>query len=437
MHNTQRESMKKILDSIAPQDKSAAYEGNTALIARQPIFDRKSTVNGYELLFRDPNRVDKSRIKNSHAATSSVMIDGFNLMRPTLGPKQKFYINFTDELLSAGVASILPPDICVLEILEDSSPSKELLTSLQKLKNAGYTLALDDFTGQKELEPFLPFVDIVKIDVLHTDEEKLPGIAYALRDKLTLLAEKVEDPEMVHKCMKLGFSLFQGFFFSKGELVSGKTISPTQITKTRLLAFAADEETSIHDISEAISADVSLTVKLLHYVNSVYFGLPVKIKDINHAIMLLGKTKLRHWLYVTALADLDSAPLSREIAYISALRAKFLENIGIKVEATWSKFRNLPSSLFLLGLFSLLDKILQVPFHELRKVIPIDESILEALSNGKGPLALWLHLLTSYEEGNWAKTRKIAKVLKVTDSDLVRSYTEAALWSSTFFGPQS
>ena len=406
---------------------------NTALVARQPIFNLKNHTVAYELLFRSPTPLPQI-CTTPDCATSNVILNGFNLMRASLNPTQRFFINFTTDLLEAGVAELLPPEICVIEILEDSIPTDKLLENLFILKKNGYTLALDDYTGQQHLQPFLDVVNIVKVNVLDTPKSRLPNLAALLRNKVTLLAEKVEDMAMAAHCRELGFALFQGFFFSRAEILRGKTISSSQLTQARLFTLATSQTPSHSEVVDIITADVSLTVKLLQYVNSVYFGLSVKVKTAKHAIAILGSKKLQHWLYVTALAGLNTAPLSKEVARLSAQRAKFLENLGsIKYIEPTPQQTEIRSQFFLLGLFSLLDQIMHLPFSVIAQNIPIHQQVLAALDSHTGPLMPWFTLMKEYEQGHWEGACQLAKELGIKEIDLAIAYADAAEWSNSFF----
>lgn len=405
----------------------------TALVARQPILNNKNTTIAYELLFRSP-QAEMLKNTSPESATSSVILNGFNLMRASLTPTQRFFINFSEELLAAGIAELLPPDLCVIEVLESCTPSGAILENLRTLKKNGYTIALDDYTGQKELQPFLEVVDIVKVDVLETPQASLPNLASLLKRKVILLAEKVEDMAMANYCRELGFVLFQGFFFSRAEILQGTTISPSQLTQTRLFTLATNQNTPHEEVAKVITADVSLTVKLLQYVNSVYFGLAVKVKTVKHAIAVLGSKKLQHWLYVTALADINNTPLSKEVARLSAQRARFLENLGsIRYVESPGHGVEMRSQLFLLGLFSLLDQIMNLSFAVIAQNIPIDKDILNALGTSTGPLLPWLTVMREYELGNWESACGTASTFGIKDTDLAIAYADAAEWSNFFF----
>jgi EAL and modified HD-GYP domain-containing signal transduction protein len=184
-------------------------------------------------------------------------------------------------------------------------------------------------------------------------------------------------------------------------------------------------------VEDAINADVYLSYKLLRYVNSAYFGLLVPTNSVRHAIAILGRQKLRQWLCVTALAEMDSAPMARELVLLSALRAKFLELLGERFSRGRKDF---PRSLFLIGLFSLLESILQIPMREILSTLPIEPEQADALIARKGFYAPWLYLLDAHEQGQWEEVEKIAGVLRLSQRDLVSAYAEAGKWSAGLFG---
>lgn len=399
---------------------------NTVLVAKQPIFDTQGRVWGYELLFRDPH----SRLAAGHPnkATSMVMMEGFELLRPMLRPKQRCCINFTAEFLEAELPSVLPPDVCVIEILENTPPTEAVLSGLSSLKKQGYLIALDDYVGQAELKPFLALADIVKVDVLDLPRQQIGRLSHMLAlYPARLLAEKVETTEIAAFCRSQGFSLFQGHYFAKAEIVSGKRLNPAEITRTRLLSLLSTQDMNMDRVAGVVSSDVYITYNLLKFVNSVYFGLPMKVDTVDRAIKLLGTRKIRQWLLVTALAGMDSSPMSQEIVYISALRAKFLETLAQK------RHKSLEAKLFLAGLFSMLETMMQIPLGEIFSTIPLDDDLIQLLSERDGPLASWYHLMFAYEKGEWSEASRLARQLSLNDDDLCQAYVRAGTWSTAVF----
>lgn len=402
------------------------------LMAKQPIFDRQGSVWGYELLCRDTE--DNSYTgPNGNTATSAVMLDGLEFMRPILRADQRFLINFTEEFLETGLPSLLPPSVCAIEILESVKPTPEVIRGLSDLKRQGYLLALDDFIGQEDLLPFLPLVDIIKIDVLGMDRGKLWRLTedVSRRFSAKLLAEKVEDRQCADYCKTLGFALFQGHFYSKAEIITGRRLSPSQTAKTKILLKTTDPGMDLQQIKEIITSDISLTYRLLRYINSVFFGMPVKVVTVDHAVILLGVEKIRQWLIVTSMAELDASPMSQEIALMAAFRAKFLETLAHMHPAT--RHGNTGKKLFLAGLFSLLEGLLNLPLDDIFEALPIDDDVREVLTKGTGPLAPLYKLMLACDKGLWSDARALSRELALSDNDLTAAYAEAAGWSRNIF----
>lgn len=407
-------------------------DSNAVLVAKQPIFDLHDKVWGYELLFRNPQSGIMDGEEN--AATSTVMLEGFERLRPTLLTHQRFCINFTSAFLEAEIPSMLPPDICVIEVLENTKPTKAVLDGIVSLKKQGYTIALDDYTGQPELEAFLPLADIVKVEILNQSKEHISLVARRLSSyPVLLLAEKIETCEMAAFCRTLGFSLFQGHFFCKAELVRGKKLNPSQVTRVRLLSLLSNRELTMAQMVKVISADVFITYNLLKFVNSVYFGLPVKATTIERAASLLGTQKIQQWLFVTTLAGIGSSPMALELVQISAFRAKFLELLALRSGLG----EDLASNLFLAGLFSLLQSMLQIRLEEIFAGIPLPENVRQVLMSADGPLAPLFSIMQAYEAADWDTVKLQAGALGLNDADFSAAYEEADAWSAAMLHASS
>lgn len=427
--------------------------GPALLVARQPVFDASGEVWGYELLFRNTASPECCAPDvDASVATASVMADGFAMVRPALGSGQRLLVNFAEDMLLAGTPRILPADVCGVEVLETVPASEAVLQAVVGLKAEGYLIVVDDYAGQPGVDALLDLADIVKIDVLGRPLADLARDVAALRHRqCQLLAEKVEDLATHRQCEALGFSLFQGFFFSRPELVHGRRLDSTQAAKMRLLATLASDDVNIKAATEVVRSDAALSYKLLRYINSVHFGLPVKVTSIQHGISLLGTRNLVQWLCVTVLSEFDTGPIAREIIAVSALRAKFLELCAARVAARGGQAGAAPSpavgptvlsvsvpaaalsgSLFMLGLFSLLEPLLCMPLPELLRSLPLVDDLNEALAAHTGPYAPWLDLMELYERGSWEDVLARAATMGLTQADLAMAYAGALEWSSFF-----
>lgn len=366
-------------------------------IARQPIFTARQDVWGYELLFRSSGTAQTAQVTDQDLATSQVVADGFTLARPGLGVGQRLLINFPERLLLRETPQALPPELCVVEILETVSPTPEVLQKLRRLKSDGYTVAMDDYAGEPELEPFLDLADILKVDILALDAD--PERIRAALDKaggrrLRLLAEKVETEAVFHDCVQLGFELFQGFFFARPEILPGRKVPAGMSARLGLLRELSSPDFSPERVAEIINTDPSLSYRLFRYVNSAAFGLRARVDSVSHAVNLIGQRPLTRWLQAVILADLNPSPRAAEVSFLSLQRARFLELLAERIPMP-------PHGAFTLGLFSLLDSLLRVPMPEILRELPLDEGIADALlGRAAGHLGLALELSRGYEQGD-------------------------------------
>lgn len=395
----------------SPKDETNGHEASEQVfVARQPIFDRKMKVWGYELLYRHAASASEARVADGDMATSQVIADGVSLGRTGLAPKEKTLVNFPMKLLLDGFGFALSAESCVIEILETVTPTPEILDALAKLKHAGYILALDDFVGQPEHAPFLELADIVKVDVLAVPPADLPGLVRKLSGpKRMLLAEKVEDAAMHSRAEDMGFSLFQGFFFRKPELVLGRKLSSSQLSKLKLLKELADEDYDTRKVSQIIEADLSLAYRLLRYINSASFGRRDSIDSIRQAIMVLGQRNLAKWLQAVLMADLNPSAKGRELVFMSVKRGRFLELLGRMLRVPPAR----PDALFVLGLFSLLDTLLGMPMDEVIKDLPLSLELAEALQGKPNQACELLTLAQDLEQADWEAVKDILDALEL------------------------
>lgn len=399
-------------------------------VARQPVFDRDMNIWGYELLFRDGKKFNAAQFPDGNIATSKVIMDGFNLAVEVLSTNQKLLINYPEEMIIQGAPMALPPDTAVVEILETVRPTEEILRRCARLKSAGYIIALDDFVGQPGYEPLLDIADLIKIDVLGMDKNQIEMIIEKFRPNSStrLLAEKVEDLSMFDLCRSLGFDLFQGFFFSRPQIIQGKKLSASQISRLKLLNLLSSPDLDLKLISETIQHDISLSYRLLRYINSPGVGVVHEVKSINQAVNLLGQQKISAWLRVLIMADMSSSQRSGELLFTSLQRARFLELLSSSQDSAPAS----KDTMFLLGLFSLLDAIMIQPMEELLKNLSLESSIKKALLGDNPELKYWLDLTTACERGHWKEAEEHMQSLDVSPSKTAKLLNNAMLWARKF-----
>lgn len=394
-------------------------------VARQPIFTAEMEIWGYELLFRHADTAQGAMITDGDQATTQVIADGFTLAAQGMRKGAKALINFPRNILVGATPYVLPPERCVVEILETVQPEPDVMDACRELKNNGYTLALDDFVGQPGFEPLCEIADIVKVDILDKKPSDVIEIVKGLsRYKAKLLAEKVENLEMFTICKRLGFVFFQGYFFSKPEVIPGRKLSASQTTKIKLLKELSDSNADLSRLVEIIQTDLSISYRLLQYINSARFGLQGKIESIQRAVTMLGRQNLRQWLQVIILSDINTTDKAQELVRISVQRGRFLQLVAERHATPFAH-----DGMFLLGFFSLLDAILDQFMDQVMDEIPIDPEIRIALTDSRSPNARWIALLDELDRGNWGRLENMAGVLGIPMPLVDHASQEAAAWT--------
>ncbi len=359
------------------------------LIGRQQIFDQKLNTYAYEILFRgkdfDLNHKDEATQATNQVITDSILELGLN----QIVGQHKAFINFTTQNILEKTPLNLPKERVVIEVLESVTVSADIINNIKELSERGYTIALDDFVFTAEWRPLLKYADIIKLDILEMGESKTRHIVDKLKPyKIKLLAEKVETHEEFQYLQEMGFDYFQGYFFQKPNIVSGKRIGINQTAAIKLLTLINNPAVDFEEISKAISLDVMLSYKLLHYINSAFFALPNKIESIHHAIAYLGLNEVKRWSNILTLASLSNKPAA--VLQNSLIRGKMCELLANKVNEQAEHF-------FLIGMLSSLDSILDMPLEEALKQLPLAPDILLSILHKEGRGGEALNCVMSYE----------------------------------------
>jgi EAL and modified HD-GYP domain-containing signal transduction protein len=399
---------------------------DTIFVARQPIFTADMQVWGYELLFRNGEDLQSAAITDGDQATTQVIADGFNLAVPSQRRGCKSLINFPRNVLVGEAPYVLPPEQCGVEILETVKPEPEVLRACHELKRRGYTLVLDDFEGQSDLEPLCEMVDIIKIDILHKTPTQVMALVKDLaRYDAVLLAEKVENHEMFKACARMGFAYFQGFFFNHPEVIPGRKLSSSQIVKIKLLNELGNSDADLSRLVEIIQTDLSISYRLLKYINSAFFGQQVEIKSIQRAATMLGCRNLRQWLQVIILSDVGTTDKAQELVRISVQRARFLQLLAGNHLTPFDQ-----DGMFLLGFFSLLDAILDQSMELVLEELPLDPEIKAALVDPSCQNAVWVDFLDEIDRCNWARLSRKARGLGISIPLISRLSAQASIWTN-------
>lgn len=391
------------------------------LIARQPIFNSNQKLFAYELLFRGTEGHHIDQLEGDRATTSLLSATFLTEGIDRISGFKPCFINFTTELLLKNIPASFPTSKIVIEILEDVKPSPEIVSVCRELSQQGYTIALDDFVYARTLEPLIELADIIKIDIIATPLDTIRRTLYNLsrHKKIKLLAEKVETRQEFEQAMKMGFTYFQGFFFSQPEILTIKELTTAKINLLQLLAEVTSKNTSFSRLDQIISRDVAISYKLLRFLNSAWFYRLEKVKSINQAIAYLGERELKHFLMLMIISEMTTNK-PQELVRLAIVRAKFCELL-----ATASGRFGKQNNLFLLGLFSLLDVMLDTPLDYLLEELPIDDLIKQALTKQSGPLRPYLDAVITHERREAGECVQALEKIGVAIKDVNELYLQS------------
>ena len=392
-------------------------------VARQPIFDHRKRVFGYELLFRsgpenyftgtDPDQASSSLIE------SSMNVFG---LQDLIGSKKAF-INLTRRLIVDELATVLPRERTVLEVLETIEPDDEVVEACRKLKEQGYTIALDDFVYNPAFDSLLQHAKIIKVDFIESQEKARRLFAKTFLPRgIKLLAEKVETYGEFQQAVDLGYSYFQGYFFCKPEVMTGKTISASKENYLIFLQELSKPEIDFDQLEGVIKRDVSLSIRLLRLLNSAAIGLRTKITSIKHALVLLGERPLKKWAMLLTFANL-AADKPSELIVTCLSRANFCEKVG-------EQSANANSiDLFFLGMLSGLDAVMNAPLEQLLERISISEVVRNTLLGKQTEFSKIHQMVSAYETADWQTISRLASELGIEEDKIAKIYLESIEWA--------
>lgn len=399
-------------------------------VARQPIFDTNKSIAGYELLHRESDRNNEYTQADGEFASSRVISTAFLSMGlDSLSGGRLAFINFTGDLLTSGVASLLPKELLVIEILETVAPTRAVLAACEKLKADGYTLALDDYVLSPVFDPFARLADIIKVDFRKTTEKSQYAAILHYRDLgIQFLAEKIESEEEFNRASKLGYTLFQGYFFAKPVILKSNAMLAGKLGYIRLMQAVNEETPDIGAIVSAIECDVTLAMETIKLSNSAYYGRRQKISSIRQAVVALGLDGVRKWIYLSALRRLGTGKPDVLVS-TSVIRSKFMEMLA---QASGQSVKS--PEYAMLGLLSLLDALTGTSFETLLAELNISEDTKDVLVNGvnRAPLGTAFKIVTSYERGQWEDANLAAQSMGISLDMVAIAYITSLRWYNDF-----
>jgi EAL and modified HD-GYP domain-containing signal transduction protein len=416
------------VDFLATSPDSAfAAPSPTRFVARQPIFNRREQVYGYELLFRSglENRYNAS---DGDAAGRDVADNLITVGARTLTAGRKAFLNCTRQFLVNEYATLLSKEEMVIEILETVEPDAEVLAACQRLKNLGYVIALDDFVYAEKLQPFVELANIIKVDFkLSGLGDRQQAVARFAPLGIQMLAEKVETHAEFAEARDSGYVYFQGNFFCEAQMVPIRRIPAFKVHYLRILQAISKPEMDPGEIVAVIDREVSLCYKLLKLVNSALFGFRYEISSTRHALALLGDRDFKKWAAVTAVLGIaDNKP--NELVLVSLTRGRCCELLATNLGTQKDE-----QNMFLLGVFSLMDAMLGRPIPEIISEIALPDMVRAALLGRPNGYREILDLVTAFEAGRWSEVDELALGLRQDESQLSSAYLEAVDWAQKVF----
>ena len=390
-------------------------------VARQPIIDRKEIVFGYELLFRnglenafnasDPDAASRATVDSSLLMGLDVLCDG-----------KRAFVNCTKDTLIKGLITLLPSHSTVVEILESVPPDRDVIAACQRLKEAGYLIALDDYVAGDPREPLAEMADIIKVDLkLTTSEQRAALIKRYGPWRCRMLAEKVETQEEFVIARDQGFVYFQGYFFRRPEMLATHDIPSNRLNYLRMLQEVSRPDLDVAAIEKMIKSEASICYRLLRYLNSAVFGFKSEIHSVRHALSILGEREVRRWVRLVAAVGAGQDK-SSDLLLSALVRARFGELLAPKIPHG-------QSDLFLLGLLSLIDAMLEVPIEEVLERLPLDHETKAVLQGQPSLLRPIYQLILAHESGEWEAAAQVGGTLHLDTDEVAALYWQAQQWA--------
>ncbi len=367
--------------------------GCDVFVGRQPIYDRRSNLFAYELLFRRGD-VAQANVVDGDEATFTVMLNSLvEIGLTNLVGSAHAFLNVTRNSVLCEYPNFFPKDQVVLEVLESVHVDDEFVAMLRGFKDAGYTIALDDFVFHERWKPLLELADIIKLDVQSLAPDQLRQHVDQF-GRFQLLAEKIETREQFETCRDLGFTYFQGYFLCKPKVVTVRHVPTSQLATLRLLAKIHEPDVEPEDVINIVGQDVALSYRLIRTVNSAEYALREKIETIGQAVRHLGLPRIRSWVTLLSISGVDDSPL--ELMSTSMVRARMCELLAPDPSPAGR------AKAFLVGLFSVLDALMGAPMEDLLEALPLAADVEDALRESKGELGVLLRCVLAYEFSDWA-----------------------------------
>lgn len=394
-------------------------------VARQPILTADKKIFGYELLFRDGVE-NYFRCSDPEAASQSTLDSSVLMGFDMLCDGSRGFVNCTRGVLLQDLVTLLPSSETIVEVLENVPTDELVVAACKRLKQAGYLIALDDFIMNDPREPLTDLADIIKVDLRLCSIEQSAALVKRYGKHCRMLAEKVETQEEFVSANRLGFSYFQGYFFRRPEVLAASEIPTNRLTYVRMLQAASRSELDSREIEGLIKTEPSLCYRLLRYLNSSLFGFSNEIHSVSHALAILGAAETRRWVRLVAtLAAGQNRP--SDLVLSALVRGRFCELLGPYVPHG-------DSDLFLMGIMSLMDAILEMKMARVLESVPLDHECQAVLLGEASLLRPVYDLILAQEAGQWEVVSELVTGLRLNEGEVAERYWQAMQWARNITG---
>ncbi|HKV77861.1 MAG TPA: HDOD domain-containing protein [Candidatus Sulfotelmatobacter sp.] len=389
-------------------------------VARQPIFDREEKVFGYELLFRDS--LENCFVGDADEASRATLDRSLVMGLDVLCDGRRAFVNCTRDTLIRGLVGLLPSTTTVVEILETVPADPDVMAACHSLKEQGYLIALDDYIADDRREPLAEMADIIKVDLLLTTQGERERLIKRFGPwRCRMLAEKVETQDQFVQARDQGFVYFQGYFFRRPEMMGTHDMPANRLNYIRMLQEVSRPELDVPGLEKLVKEEASVCYRLLRYLNSAVFAFKKEIHSVRHALSLLGERDLRRWVRLIAAVGAGQDKTS-DLVLSALVRGRFCELLAPKVAHG-------ESDLFLMGLLSLIDAMLETPMQAVLEKIPLDGATNAVLLGQPSVLRPVFQLMLAHESGEWEAAAALSAGLRLDADDVAACYWQAQQWA--------
>ena len=388
-------------------------------VARQPIVDRDEKVFGYELLFRDG--LENAFSGDTDEATRATLDRSLLMGLDILCDGRRAFVNCTRDTLIKGLVTLLPSTITVVEILETVPADPDVVAACRSLKDAGYIIALDDYVANDRRAALAEIADIIKVEMQLTTEEERLVMIKQLGGRSRMLAEKIETQAEFVRARDQGFVYFQGYFFRRPEMMNTRDLPANRMNYLRMLQEVSRPELNLAGLERLIKAEASVCYRLLRYLNSAMFGFQSEIHSVRHALSILGERDVRRWVRLVAAVGAGQDKPS-DLVLSALVRGRFGELLASRVQHG-------ESDLFLLGLLSLIDAMLEMPMADVLEKIPLDQATKAVLLGQPSMLRPVYQLMLAHESGEWEAAREVGASMHLNAEEVALLYWQAQQWA--------